>query len=108
MRQLLSTADLKAFSLIVGVVLLLSSAPLTSGVVLVSGPSQPEFTVNICQPVQAFNCASNILLARPAVNAPQFVLFSLSSLTLKAPARIVERDVPPDTPPPKSLALAPF
>jgi len=84
--------------------LLLSSAPLTNGVVVAAGSSQPEFTLNICQPVQTFTCPSTIVLARPAGIALQFVLLSSGSMTFKPPARILERDLSPDTPPPKRLA----
>lgn len=104
MSRLFAKADLKTLSSVVAVVLLLSSIPLSSGVVIVSGPSHPEFTVNICQRTQAFNCASQTLLARPAVNAPEFVLLPSTSLTVKPTGQTVARDVPPDTPPPERLA----
>lgn len=101
MWRLFSNADLKALSSIVALLLLLSSIPSAGGIVVIPSPDQPQFTVNICQPTQAFNCTSNTPLARPTANAPQFALCSLISLTVKATARTVERDVPPDTPPPK-------
>jgi hypothetical protein len=103
MRQLFSKAEPHTLSSVLAVVLLLSSIPLTSGVVLVSGPSQPQFTINICQPIQAFYQVPNTSLARPAVKLPQFVLSFLGSLTVKAVAVVSERNVAPDTPPPKRL-----
>ena len=54
MRQLFSKAEPQTLSSVLAIVLLLSSIPLTGGIVLVSGPTQPEFTINICQPIQAF------------------------------------------------------
>jgi len=101
MRRLFSNTDLKALSSIVALLLLLSRTTFAGGVVVIAGPGQPQFTVNICQPTQAFNCTSNTPLARPATNAPRFALLSLISLTVKATARTVELAVPPDTPPPK-------
>jgi len=101
MGQLFSKADLRVLSSIVAVLLLLGSFPFGGGVVVLSGLSQPQFTVNVCQPIQASNCVSNTALARPAVNLPQSVLFSLSSLTVRPTGRILELNVPPDTPPPK-------
>jgi hypothetical protein len=103
MRQLFSKAELRTVSSVLAVVLLLSSIPLTSGIVLVSGPSQPELTINICQPLQGFDRLSNPSLARPALNVPLFVLSFLGSLRAKAVAVVSERNVAPDTPPPKRL-----
>jgi hypothetical protein len=101
MRQLFSRTDLQALSSVLAVVLLLSSLPLTNGVVIVSGSSQPEFAINICRPIHALDRVSNTLLARPAVNVPQFALPFLDLLRATPGARVVERNVAPDTPPPK-------
>jgi hypothetical protein len=103
MRQLFSKTDLHAFSSVLAFMLLLSTIPLTSGVVLVPGPSHPEFTINICQPIQILNHASNTILARPSVNVPHFVLFFGSSLKATPAVRVVEHNVVPETPPPKPL-----
>jgi len=104
MRLLFSKADLRAFSSILAAVILLTSAPVTIGVVIESGPSHPEFTVNICQPIQALDRTSNTLLARPGALEPSFVLSPLSSLEPTPSTRLVERTVAPDTPPPKPRA----
>ena len=103
MTQLFSKAELRILSSVLAVVLLLLSIPLTGGIVLVSGPSQPELTINVCQPIQAFDRVSNTSFARPAVNVPQFVLSFLGSLTAEAITVVSERNVAPDTPPPKRL-----
>ena len=79
MRQLFSKAELRDLSLLVAIVLLLAGIPSTAGFVVVSGPSQPEFTVNICQPIQMFDRVSNTLLARPATVLPEFVSRNLGS-----------------------------
>ena len=83
------------------IVLLLASVPSTAGFVVVSGPSQPELTVNICQPIQMFDRVSNTLLARPATVLPEFVLRDLGSTAVSETARLVDCKVAPDTPPPK-------
>ena len=104
MKRLFSKADLQAFSSILAFVLLLSSVPLTSGVVIVpSRGFEPVFTINICQPSQIFGYVSNTILARPSVNVPEFRLFFRSSLKMALSAEIVEYNAPPDTPPPKPL-----
>ena len=82
-------------------VLLLASLPLTTGVVVVSGPSQPELTINICQPIQMFDRVSNVLLARPATVLPEFALCDLGLTAIIETARLVDCRVAPDTPPPK-------
>jgi hypothetical protein len=101
MRQLFSKADLRHLSLAVAVVLLLASAPSSAGFVVVSGPSQPEFTINICQPIQMFDRVSNTFLARPAIVLPEFVIYDLGFTTVRQIPRFIDCKVSPDTPPPK-------
>jgi hypothetical protein len=103
MSQVLSKADLRYLSLIVAIVLLLAGVPTTAGFILVSGPSQPELTVNICQPIQMFDRVSNTLLARPAKVLPEFVLCDLGSTAITETVRLIDCPVAPDTPPPKRL-----
>jgi hypothetical protein len=103
MRGLFSKADLRALSLILAIVLFLGSAPSTAGFVIVSGPSHPELTVNICQPLQMFDQISNILLARPATVLPEFALFDLGSTTVTKSVQSIDFKVAPDTPPPEHL-----
>jgi hypothetical protein len=104
MRRFFSTVDLQAVSSVLAMVLLLSSIPLTSGVLIVSGPSHPVFTINICQPIQTLNHASNTIVARPLLKAPQFDLFSSGPLISMPIVRIVDYYVTPETPPPKPLS----
>ena len=104
MRRLLSKADMQGLALLMVFVLFLATIPLTSGVVVVSGPTHPEFTINICHPIQAFEAASNSLLAPPAAAVHRFVLACVGSVTLCEPARIIEHRTEPETPPPKPLA----
>jgi hypothetical protein len=101
MKRLFSKATLQHLSLAVAVVLLLASVPSTAGLVIASGPSQPEFTINICQPIQMFDRVSNTLLARPAIVLPEFVLHDLGSPAVKEISQLVDCKVDPDTPPPK-------
>ena len=101
MRQLFSKADLRDLSLIMAIVLLLASVPSTTGFVVVSGPSQPELTINICQPLQMFDRVSNTLLARPAMVLPEFVLCDSGSTAVKEAVRLVDFKIAPATPPPK-------
>jgi hypothetical protein len=104
MRQLFSKADVRDLSLIVAVVMLLASIPANPGLVVVSGPSRPELTVNICQPIQMLDRVSNTLLARPATVLPEFILRHLGPTAVKETVRLVERKAAPDTPPPKRPA----
>jgi len=86
------------------IVMLLASVPSNPGLVIVSGPSRPELTVNICQPIQMFDRVSNTLLARPATVLPEFILRALGSTAVKETVRVVDCKVAPDTPPPKRPA----
>jgi hypothetical protein len=104
MRQLFSKTDLQAFSSVLAFVLLLSTIPLTSGVVMLPGLSHPEVMINICQPAQILSHTSNSILARPSVKVPQFVLFLQGSFKATPAVGVVERNVTPNTPPPKTLA----
>ena len=101
MKHLFSKTDLRDLSVILAIVMLLGSIPSTAGLVLVSGPSHPEWTINICQPLQMFDRVSNTLLARPATVLPEFVLRDLGSTAVKKAVRLVDLKVAPDTPPPK-------
>jgi hypothetical protein len=102
MRQLFSKAGLRYLSLIVAIVLLLAGVPTTAEFAIVSGPSQPELTVNICQPIQTFDRMSNTLFARPATVLPEFVLRDLDWTAVHEAVRLVDCRIAPDTPPPKT------
>ncbi len=101
MKHLFSKTELRDLSLALAIVMLLGSIPSTAGLVVVSGPSHPEWTINICQPLQMFDRVSNTLLARPATVLPEFVLWDLGSTAEKQAVRLVDLKVAPDTPPPK-------
>jgi hypothetical protein len=101
MRQLFSKTDLRRLSSIVAIVMLMAGVPSTPGFMVLSGPSQPQLTVNLCQPVQMFDRASNTLLARLAAVLPEFVLPDIGSAVGKETVRFVDCKVSPDTPPPK-------
>ncbi len=101
MRHLFSKIDLRDLSSILAIVMLLAGVPSTAGFVVVSGPSHPELTINICQPLQMFDRVSNTSLAPPATVVPEFVLRDLGSTAVKKAVRFVDLKVAPDTPPPK-------
>jgi hypothetical protein len=101
MRHLFSKRDLRDLSLIMAIVMLLGGVPATAGLVVVAGPSHPELTINICQPLQMVDLVSNTLLARPATVQPDFVLRDLGLTAVKKAVRLVDFKVAPDTPPPK-------
>lgn len=83
------------------IVMLLASVASTAGFVVVSGPSHPELTNNICRPLQMFDRSSNTLLARPAPVLPEFVLLDWGSTAVKKALQLVDFKLAPDTPPPK-------
>ena len=101
MRRIFSRTDLQALSSILAVVLFLASVPIGAGVIVVTGPSHPEFTVDICHPLQVFDRAPGTPLARPAAAVPETVLCDLGSITADAAPRSIELRIAPDTPPTK-------
>ena len=101
MRQLFSKADLRDLSLIMAIVVLLASVPSSAGLVVVSGPSRPELTINICHPIQMLDRVSNTSLARPAAVLPEFIVRHLGSIAPKETVRLADCKAAPDTPPPK-------
>ncbi len=101
MRHFFSKADLRDLSSAVAIIMLLASFPSTAGFVVISGPSHPELTANICQPLQTIDRASSTLLARPATIQPEFVLLDLGRTVVKMAGRPVDFRFAPDTPPPK-------
>jgi hypothetical protein len=74
---LLSKSERRALSSVLALLIVLASLPLTAGVVLAVGSGQPEFTANICQPVQMFDRVSNTQVARQAAVVGEFVLRDL-------------------------------
>jgi hypothetical protein len=103
MKQLFSETERRALSSILAVALLLASVPLCSGIVIVAGPTQPEFTINICHPIQSFDRVTNVLLARPAPTSPQFALAESGPYGDDLSLAVVGLTEPPDPPPPKLL-----
>jgi|SRR5690348_3045719 hypothetical protein len=100
MGRLFSKADQRALGSVVALVLLLSTLPLGTGAILVSHSAPPELTVNICQPLQTFDRASNVSLA-PSIITYRFLLFRIGSIARPLAVREVDRRVAPDTPPPR-------
>ena len=101
--MLFSKKDVQDISLIVAIVMLLASVPSIGGLAVL-GPSHPELSINICQPLQMLDRVSNTLFARPAAMAPEFVLDDLGITVVKEAARPVDFKFAPDTPPPKHSA----
>jgi hypothetical protein len=100
MTRLFSKTDRRQLSLVLSLILVLAGLPSAVGLVIV-GSSQPEFTVNICQPLQAFNLTLNTLLVPPAPRVPEFLLLDFGPSPIAAPARSVDHRAAPDKPPPK-------
>lgn len=98
-----SKRDLRDLSLVLVIVLLLVSFPSTAGFVIVPGPSQPELSVNICQPTQTFDRMADLLFLRPPIVFPESVLRDLGSTAFKYTVELIDFRVAPDTPPPKTL-----
>ena len=85
MQHLFTKFELRALSSMIAAVILLGSLSLTAGVIIVSGPTHPEITVNICQPLQASCITTMTLLARPAPAAPSgFANFGNAQDTVNA------------------------
>jgi hypothetical protein len=101
--QLLSKTHLQGVSSILALVLLLSTIPLSTCVVIVPGQGSPEFTINLCQPAQLFGQASNNIIAHPSANVPQFNLFLRGPINTTPLAPVLDYHVAPETPPPKAL-----
>jgi hypothetical protein len=100
MTRSFSKTDRRQLSIVLSLVLFLVGLPSVVGLVVV-GPSQPELTINICQPLQTFNLTLNTLLAPPAPTGAEFVLLDLGSAPIVAAVRPVDHHAAPDTPPPK-------
>jgi hypothetical protein len=105
MRQAFSKFELRALSGMIAAVILLGGLSFGTGLAVVSGPSHPELTVDICQPLQSSCIATSILLARPApALGLDLGLDDLGSIVVKALTRSSADAARPDTPPPKLIA----
>jgi hypothetical protein len=103
MKRWFSKGNVQVICSVIAVLLFLNTIPLSCGAVIVLSPTQPQFTVDICSPIQIFDQASKTLLARPATNLPQFNLFFTGPLATHSGTPVVECNMAPETPPPKRL-----
>ena len=102
--SLFTKSELSSLSAVLAFVIVLGSIPQSVGVMIRPGPSCPEITGNICNPLQSFQVASNIVLARPAIANCETALRDLGPIVGIFTARLIEPRVAPDTPPPEALA----
>jgi hypothetical protein len=101
MRRLFSKSDLQTLGLVMALVVLSTTLPLSIGTIIISDHGQPAITENICQPLQTFNLVFNTLLTCPAPAVPEFVLRDLGSAVPGETPRTVDHRETPDVPPPK-------
>ena len=101
--RLFSKSDLRALSSILAIALLIAGAPSTAGLTLFAGPNHPQLTIDLCHPVQSFDRAANILLARPAPITMEHFVGNLAPMTGEVPVRIDDYISGPEPPPPKQL-----
>ncbi len=104
MRTSSSKADQGPLCLLLVVSLLIGSIPLTAGVVVVSDSTQPTFTINICQPLQAIVGVTSTPLARPLAEPPNFVLRESDRLLIGSLKPLTDLVITPESPPPKASA----
>jgi hypothetical protein len=100
----LSKSDTRVLSAILAVAILLGSIPLTAGITIVAGPTQPTFTVNICQPLQPAAGVFNNLLARPALTLPQLDLLEHGTISASVQKPVADLCLEPESPPPEALS----
>jgi hypothetical protein len=90
MGRALANIGLRHLSLIVAIVMLLANVPSTAGIVVLSGPSRPEITINICRPIEMLDRVSNTLLARPATVLPEIVLCDVGWTAVREAPQLVD------------------
>jgi hypothetical protein len=98
----LSKSDTRLLSAILAVVILLGSIPLSVGVTIVAGPTQPTFTVNICQPLQPAAGVSSNPLARPAAAALLHLLVEHATILASTQKSVADLPIAPESPPPEA------
>jgi len=98
----LSKSDTRVLSAILAVAILLGSIPLSAGVTIVAGATQPTFTVNICQPLQPAAGISSNPLARPAATPPQLLLLEHGTISAGAQKSAADLRIAPESPPPET------
>jgi hypothetical protein len=104
MKSLFPKAEVQALCSALAALLLLSTIPLSYGAVIISSPSQPQFTINICSPLQSIDHAPQTLLARPATDSSWFEPFLTGPVTANLVIPEVGPSIRPETPPPKQLS----
>lgn len=89
-------------SALFALILLLGSAPLTTGLFVVIGPSHPELAMNFCHPLESATASAPILLARPASAAMRPALVEFERMRPDAETPLTEFSLEPESPPPES------
>jgi len=102
MRLFFTKDDTRLLSLILAAALLVSSIPLTAGVMIVAGPRHAEISANFCHPPLTLDRAANTLIARPAAVRPIVTLCDQGSVRVMVLARLASITLAPDIPPPKA------
>jgi hypothetical protein len=104
MQIFLSKAALRALSLVLVAGVLIGSIPLTASVIVVLSPTQPTFTLNICQPLQAIGAVPSNPIARPAAGSPVLILSEDGNVLAKSLQSLTDLIITPENPPPEPLA----
>jgi hypothetical protein len=102
MHTLFSKAELRVLTVILSIGLLIGSIPI--GVIIVPGPTQPTFTLNVCQSPQMASGVTANPIARPAAGPPALLLCDHGKVPLRPPKIVVDLIITPESPPPKARA----
>lgn len=97
--------DVRCFCVALAAMLLVGSLPLTIGVVLIHGErGGPSLTLDICHPAQSSIQIAGIVMAHPAPGAVMPRFSDQGHISERPAQSALDLPIPPDTPPPKTLA----
>jgi len=98
-----SKSDVRMVSAILAISILLGNIPFSAGIVVISYPKQPTFTLNVCEPLQTGLTSSMTFIARPATTPPRLVLIEDGKVRTNPLNPFDDLSIAPESPPPKAV-----
>jgi len=98
-----SKSDVRIVSAILAISILLGNIPFSAGIVVISYPKQPTFTLNVCEPLQTGLTSSMTFIARPATTPPRLVLIEDGKVRTNPLNPFDDLSIAPESPPPKAV-----
>lgn len=102
MHLLLARFRSRGLSAFLAIAILVGCLSVITGLSITRGPEHPEISLDMCHPLQAPIVAASVIVARPAAEVSEPMIYPQGSIIEHPAARLVEFIFTPDPPPPKA------